>query len=269
MFENDHIVDFPDLMPSGMTTPDIVEAGIPVRSQTPMRAPSPGAAVGTVDAVLDINLTEIFIAYQFDIEQQQIEVDEVTRVILRHMTQIKQIYKFYSSLGTLETPDNTFVMSRMQFWRFLKDCGLHTFGFTLVDLDSADGISETKEDIHDPSTKIYVRDFVNGLIHIAYMIFKEDDEAEESFVSSSLLKMITENVLPNACTVKGKGCYSLAELKFMSSNPNLLSAQGCKDTPMRLDIYLASLDFVFFLVPSQLVSVAQPSFAVSVWFQNC
>lgn len=204
MFENDHIVDFPDIMPSGMTTPDIAEAGIPVRSQTPMRAPSPGAAVGTVDAVLDINLTEIFIADQFDIEQQQIEVDEVTRVILRHMTQIKQIYKFYSSLGTLETPDNTFVMSRMQFWRFLKDCGLHTFGFTLVELDSADGISETKEDIHDPSTKIYVRDFANGLTHIAYMIFKEEDETEECLVSSSLLKMITENVLPNACTVKGE-----------------------------------------------------------------
>eukprot|EP00795_Rhopilema_esculentum_P001293 gene1293-15680_t len=59
-FENDHIVDYPDLMPSRMTTPDIVESGLPVRSQTPMRPQSGPCGIGSVDAVLDINLKEIF-----------------------------------------------------------------------------------------------------------------------------------------------------------------------------------------------------------------
>ena len=211
MFENDHIVDYPNLVPSGMTTPEITESGLPVRSQTPLRHPSPDP--GSVDALLDINLKEIFIEERFDIERQQIELEELNRIVLRYMTPIKHIYKFYSRLGVYDSADNAFIMVRMQFWRLLKDCMLHTLGHTLVEIDFIDGISETRSDFHDPSTQIYVRDFVNILVNVSYLLFKDDFPDENCAIAKCMLKMLTKYVLPNACIVKGE-CLPLLFLFY-------------------------------------------------------
>ena len=200
-------------MPSRMTTPDIVESGLPVRSQTPMRPQSGPCGIGSVDAVLDINLKEIFVSERFDIDRQQIEVEEVARVILRHMTPIKHIYKFYSTLGIQESNDNTFVMNRMKFWRFLKDCALHTVGNTLAEIDLVDGISETLNDPHDRHTAIFMRDFVNALINVAFLLFKNDFLDEDNAVARCVMKILTQFVLPNACIMKGLFLAQVLDLR--------------------------------------------------------
>ncbi len=203
MFENDHIVEFPNILPSRMTTPEITEAGIPVRSQTPMQMTSSNAGLGSVDAVLDINLSDIFIRDKFDIEQQQIELDEITKIVLRHITPIKHIYKCYSSIGNMENSDNTFVMNRIQFWRFLKDCQLHVLGFSLTEMDLACGIGKKDDDIHNPASKFYIRDFVNALVYVAYLLFREEFDGQKASIAKCLVKLIDDEMLPNACIIKG------------------------------------------------------------------
>ena len=54
---------------------------------------------------------------------------------MRHMSNLRKIYTYYSRLGFEDSPDNTFVMSRMQFWRFLKDIKLHHNEVTLTEMD--------------------------------------------------------------------------------------------------------------------------------------
>ena len=58
---------------------------------------------------------------------------------MRYMTIFKRVYNYYSSLGYEDSPDNTFVMNRMQFWRFLKDCRFHHHDITLTEMDRALG----------------------------------------------------------------------------------------------------------------------------------
>ena len=60
---------------------------------------------------------------------------QVIFVIMRHITDLRTIYNFYSKLGYEDSPDNTYVMSRMQFWRFLKDCQLHHQEISLMQMD--------------------------------------------------------------------------------------------------------------------------------------
>ncbi len=50
---------------------------------------------------------------------------------------MKQIYRIYARLGVdLQTNiDNTFLMTRLQFWRFILDCNLHSYGVTLIEYD--------------------------------------------------------------------------------------------------------------------------------------
>ena len=60
---------------------------------------------------------------------------QVLFVIMRYMTGLRKVYNFYSCLGYDGSPDNTFVMTRIQFWRFLKDIRLHHQDTTLADMD--------------------------------------------------------------------------------------------------------------------------------------
>ena len=72
---------------------------------------------------------------EFSEEDRSEEAAQVLFVILRYMTGLRKVYNFYSSLGYDDSPDNTFVMTRMQFWRFLKDVRLHHQDVTLADMD--------------------------------------------------------------------------------------------------------------------------------------
>ncbi|OBS60615.1 hypothetical protein A6R68_08243, partial [Neotoma lepida] len=49
--------------------------------------------------------------------------------------QLRRIYCFYSSLGCDHSLDNTFLMTKLHFWRFLKDCRFHHHNITLADMD--------------------------------------------------------------------------------------------------------------------------------------
>lgn len=60
---------------------------------------------------------------------------QVLYVVMRHISALRKIYNFYSSLGYDESADNTFVMNKMQFWRFLVDCDFHHSETTLMEMD--------------------------------------------------------------------------------------------------------------------------------------
>jgi hypothetical protein len=50
---------------------------------------------------------------------------------------LNQIYRTYARLGVdlQGNVDNTFLMTRMQFWRFILDCRLHEYGVTPMEYD--------------------------------------------------------------------------------------------------------------------------------------
>ena len=68
---------------------------------------------------------------------------QVMYVITRHITSLRKVYNYYSQLGYEESPDNTFTMTRMQFWRFVKDCCFHHNEVMLTEMDRFIGRSES------------------------------------------------------------------------------------------------------------------------------
>jgi hypothetical protein len=63
-------------------------------------------------------------------------------LLIRNITWLRKIYTFYSNIGYEESPDNTYIMNRMQFWRFMKDCHLHHNDMTLMEMDRVLGITD-------------------------------------------------------------------------------------------------------------------------------
>ncbi|KAM5213697.1 radial spoke head 10 homolog B isoform 4-T7 [Hipposideros larvatus] len=125
--------------------------------------------------------------------------------VLRNLTELRRIYSFYSSLGCDQSLDNTFLMTKLHFWRFLKDCKFHHHKITLADMDRVLSAHQDipVEEIHSPFTTILLRTFLNYLLQLAYHIHHKVYQNTSPSLFLCFTKLMTENIHPNACRVKG------------------------------------------------------------------
>ncbi|XP_047390345.1 radial spoke head 10 homolog B-like isoform X4 [Sciurus carolinensis] len=125
--------------------------------------------------------------------------------VLRNITELRRIYNFYSSLGCDHSLDNTFLMTKLHFWRFLKDCKFHHHHITLADMDRILSANNDipVEEIHSPFRTILLRTFLNYLLQLAYHIHHKEFQSRSPSLFLCFTKLMTENIHPNACQVKG------------------------------------------------------------------
>lgn len=203
MFANDHIVEYPDFTMDGTTTPDISQ----IRTRTPL--PYDNLSVhsnesrNTISPSFQLNIEHLLAEFT-DTDREE-ESSQVLYVVMRHISALRKIYNFYSSLGYDESADNTFVMNKMQFWRFLVDCEFHHSETTLMEMDRQLGHNKEKYELHNPYEKILLRQFVNNLIVLAYHMYKEEaeEECKGPILHWCMSKLISEKILRHACNVKG------------------------------------------------------------------
>ncbi|KAK7100769.1 radial spoke head 10 homolog B-like isoform X2 [Littorina saxatilis] len=203
MFEHDHIVEYPDFSMDGSTTPDL--SGI--RTRTPL--PSDIASIhsnesrNTVSPNFQLEIDSLL--NEFPEADRDEESNQVMYVITRHISSLRKIYNFYSQLGYEESPDNTFTMTRMQFWRFVKDCRFHHSEVTLTEMDRFIGkcFNRANYELHNPYERILQRQFVNYLVILAFQIHKERFEDSGPILAKCMNALVTENIMRYACNVKG------------------------------------------------------------------
>ncbi|KAK1343586.1 hypothetical protein QTO34_016366 [Cnephaeus nilssonii] len=152
-----------------------------------------------------VELDLVLLLNMYPKREQPEEKKQVEYAVLRNITELRRIYSFYSSLGCERSPDNTFLMTKLQFWRFLKDCKFHHHKITLAEMDRV--LSEYSgipvEEIHSPFTKILLRIFLNYLLQLAYHIHHKEYQHRSPSLFLCFTKLMTENIHPNACRVKG------------------------------------------------------------------
>ncbi|XP_004945158.1 radial spoke head 10 homolog B isoform X2 [Gallus gallus] len=137
-------------------------------------------------------------------EERQEEVKQVEFAVLRHITKLRGVYTFYSSLGCNDSPDNTFLMTRLQFWRFLKDCCFHHSSMTLAEMDRMlSGDKTPLEEIHSPYETLLFRTFLSHLIHLSFHIYHEEYKDKGLYLHKCFTEMMSRNVIPTACHVQG------------------------------------------------------------------
>ncbi|XP_071250275.1 radial spoke head 10 homolog B isoform X4 [Salvelinus alpinus] len=207
-FVDDHMAEFPAFCLDGSNTPDL--SGIrthtphPEDGESPRRAPGGGSGSGPAllgpDMALDITaLLENLPENQRDLQLKQVEF-----VVLRHIAELRAIYSFYSSLGHDQSPDNTFLLSRLQLWRLLKDCSIHQQGITLAQVDRYICAEDVpSEEIHSPFSTMLLRRFLSCVVVLAYNTYHKDIEPSDTILVACLSKLMRENIIPNAKNVKG------------------------------------------------------------------
>ncbi|XP_050761667.1 radial spoke head 10 homolog B2-like [Gymnogyps californianus] len=137
-------------------------------------------------------------------EERHEELKQVEFAVLRHITELRRVYTFYSSLGCDHSLDNTFLMTKLQFWRFLKDCRFHHSNITLAEMDRIlSGDKTPLEEIHCPHETLLFRTFLSYLIRLAFHIYHEEHKEKGPYLHKCFLEMMSRNVIPAACHIQG------------------------------------------------------------------
>ncbi|XP_032459819.1 radial spoke head 10 homolog B2 isoform X2 [Phocoena sinus] len=209
-FSNDHIAEFPNLEGELIsyldTTPESALRNQYCRSSISaeiIRKLDGSESNSMLGSSIELDLSLLLKMYPE--RDQSEEKKQVEYAVLRNITELRRIYSFYSSLGCDHFLDNTFLMTKLHFWRFLKDCKFHHHKITLADMDRV--LSANKdipvEEIHSPFTTILLRTFLNYLLQLAYHIHHKEYQDRSPSLFLCFTKLMNENIRPNACRVKG------------------------------------------------------------------
>uniref|UniRef100_A0A663NAR9 Radial spoke head 10 homolog B2 n=1 Tax=Athene cunicularia TaxID=194338 RepID=A0A663NAR9_ATHCN len=136
-------------------------------------------------------------------EERHEELKQVKFAVLRHITELRRVYTFYSGLGCDHSLDNTFLMTKLQFWRFLKDCKFHHSNITLAEMDRILSDKTQLEEIHCPHETLLFRTFLSYLIHLAFHIYHEEQKEKGPYLHKCFSEMMSRNVIPAACHIQG------------------------------------------------------------------
>ncbi|XP_072734007.1 radial spoke head 10 homolog B-like isoform X1 [Ciconia boyciana] len=137
-------------------------------------------------------------------EERHEELKQVEFAVLRHITELRRVYTFYSGLGCDHSLDNAFLMTKLQFWRFLKDCQFHHSNITLAEMDRIlSGDKTPLEEIHCPHETLLFRTFLSYLIRLAFHIYREEHKEKSPYLHKCFSEMMSRNLIPAACHIQG------------------------------------------------------------------
>ncbi|NXD09116.1 R10B2 protein, partial [Nothocercus nigrocapillus] len=202
-FIDDHIAEYPAFQVDALNVQDLNA----ICTHSPFGTENIRIVNGSRNASLLGPNIELDISSLLDIfpkKERQEEIKQVEFAVLRHMTKLRRIYSFYSSLGCDHSFDNTFLMTKLQFWRFLKDCQFHRCNLTLAEMDRIlSGDKVPLEEIHSPYESLLFKTFLSFLIHLAFHIYHEEHKEESPYLHKCFLEMMFRNIIPTACHIQG------------------------------------------------------------------
>ncbi|XP_039347196.1 radial spoke head 10 homolog B2-like isoform X6 [Mauremys reevesii] len=202
-FINDQIAEYPAFQVDAMNTQDLsgIRTQSPFGTETIRIIDGPGNT-SVLGSNIELDISSLL--NLFPEKDRQEEMKQVEYAVLRHITELRRIYSFYSSLGCDQSLDNTFLMTKLQFWRFLKDCRFHHYNVTLADMDRIlNEDKTTPEEVHSPYETLLLRTFLTYLIHLAVHIYHKEHKDKGPYLFKCFSKMMMKNIIPNACHIQG------------------------------------------------------------------
>ncbi|KAG9476890.1 hypothetical protein GDO78_002343 [Eleutherodactylus coqui] len=199
-FMEDQIAEYPNFKYDRVSTPDL--SGI--RTQSPVCGESFNVNSGIPS--LSGSYIELDIASLLNTlpEGERYETQkQVEYAVLRNITMLRKAYKFYSSLGNENCFDNAFLMTKLQFWRFLKDCKFHHYNLMLCEMDRILADQSDPEEVHSPYATMLLRTFLTNIIYLAYHISHADNLDGKLSLVDCFSKVITQNISPHAGSIRG------------------------------------------------------------------
>uniref|UniRef100_A0A8D2KW10 Radial spoke head 10 homolog B n=1 Tax=Varanus komodoensis TaxID=61221 RepID=A0A8D2KW10_VARKO len=201
-FIYDHIAEYPTFQADTMGVEDLSR----ILTKSPFDTESIKVVDGTggsaaLGSSIEIDISTLLAI--FPEKDRKEEIKQTEFAVLRHISELRRIYTFYSSLGYDHSLDNTFLMTKLQFWRFLKDCKFHHCNLTLADMDRILNDKTLLDEIHSPYETLLLRMFLTYIIYLSFHIYHKEFKDTSPRLFKCFSKLMAENIIPNACQIKG------------------------------------------------------------------
>nr|XP_039274021.1 radial spoke head 10 homolog B-like [Styela clava] len=109
----------------------------------------------------------------FPLSQRKDEQTQVTFLILRNISNLRQVYHFYCTLGHNRVQSTKSEMTRLQFWRFVKDSHIHHYGLSLPEMDRIIAACLEKGSVHQPTERLSLSDFLSAITILSFAMFRD------------------------------------------------------------------------------------------------
>ncbi|XP_038590869.1 radial spoke head 10 homolog B isoform X2 [Micropterus salmoides] len=173
------------------------------RAPTPLCGAFPLSGRESSISAPDVTLNIEHLLDKIPDRNRETERKQVDFAVLGQYSELRSVYSFYSRLGNAPSPDNIFLLSRLQLWRLLKDCNIHHHHITLTQIDHFIREDATTAEIHSPFTTLLLRRFLSCLVVLAYHIYHNDMVSQTNLLATCFSKLMTDDILPNSKNVKG------------------------------------------------------------------
>ena len=131
---------------------------------------------------------------QEDPQKAAFEMERLRHAMLLHISDMLAVYTYYSSLGCT-SPDNTYLMTRLQFHRMLKDSGIAALGMSLCDVDRVIQTVCDEWSIHSPTDTLLPRQFLTAVVRVAHHLFADNFIGADNVLATCANDFIAENIL--------------------------------------------------------------------------
>lgn len=180
-----------------------------------------------------------FILGEFPENRRKEELNQVTFLMLRKISDLRKLYNYYCSIGHNRVQNNKSELTRLQFWRFILDSHIHHYHLSLPDIDRILAKCMKKDTIHQPLERLSLAEFLSSLAILGYKLFKDKiksnptKDAKGSGVSSKpskmpyvlsqcLTKLINDHIMVYSGRVKGGFLFeprrNVNALKYMEGS---------------------------------------------------
>nr|CAD7397647.1 unnamed protein product [Timema cristinae] len=137
------------------------------------------------------------------VSEREFEEKWLDHAISANVLYLHQVYTRYSQVACDEQPNFSTALVRLMLWQLYRDCGIHTKGVSLIQLDKmlAKNPIALIEFPHHPLELLHFWQFLHSLLDVSWVLYASQGVGyldTRGVLGSALYKLVMDDVMPHA-----------------------------------------------------------------------
>nr|CAD7576148.1 unnamed protein product [Timema californicum] len=137
------------------------------------------------------------------VSEREFEEKWLDHAISANVLYLHQVYTRYSQVACDEQPNFSTALVRLMLWQLYRDCGIHTKGVSLVQLDKmlAKNPIALIEFPHHPLELLHFWQFLHSLLDVSWVLYASQGVGyldTRGVLGSAYYKLVMDDIMPHA-----------------------------------------------------------------------
>lgn len=130
-----------------------------------------------------------------DAAKAEANLKEIDNILSRYITEIRECYNKYRTLGAPTNEHNTRVLTRLQFLRLIKDMDIEVLGLSTAHANRVIHPVRKSWSLHSPRDALLPRDLCEALIRVGWHVFRPTVDTQSPHpIADCFLKIVLRSL---------------------------------------------------------------------------